>query len=59
MSDEPYRVKFYELMIPEFVECAYHGETDPQAYYDDEEIIEQVKEFGRVLCPQCLESIGN
>jgi hypothetical protein len=50
---EPERV----IELPEFLECSYHGEYDPLAYYTDDEIVEMVDEQGWIDCPLCLAGI--
>jgi hypothetical protein len=45
------------ILLPQFLECNYHGQYDPLAYYEDDEIIEMLGEQGYVDCPLCLAGI--
>lgn len=45
------------IELPEFLECKYHGEYAPRAYYTDDEIIEMIDQQGVVDCPLCLVGI--
>jgi hypothetical protein len=44
-------------LLPQFLECDYHGQYDPLAYYDNDEIIEMTDEQGYIDCPICLAGI--
>jgi len=43
--------------IPQFINCPYHGEWDPRAWYDDDEIIKMLEEQGFIDCAICLTEI--
>jgi predicted amidohydrolase len=45
------------ILLPEMLTCGYHGDYNPRAYYDDEEIVEMLVEQGWIDCPICLAGI--
>lgn len=40
-----------------FCNCHIHGEYDPMAWYEEDEIEEMLKESGQIDCPMCMAEI--